>query len=253
MDSKKIAERALEIKAIRLDPKNFFTEWRLYKPIFLDLSNFLGNYNDRSMIINSFIDKLNDNCEGFAAISSYGTSIASSLLEHYKSDFLFLRDKQIGLRSDESGINEFRFIDEESRKKYRLCCVDNIHNLRGKDFILVDDMLATGVAIVRAVSALRIKSINCNKFLCIFDFGYENTKKILSGNNVFNKYEQRLTPSMKVESLFDLDTLLEVAIEKSYIELDEQKDILLWRDDYYNWREVHNLNNKMDSVKPIDH
>ena len=108
MDSKGIAERALEIKAIRLDPKNFFREWKLYKPIFLDLGNFLGNYNDRSIIIDSFIDRLGNNCEGFAAISNFGTSIASSLLEHYKSDYLFLRNKQIEFSDDKSEINESR-------------------------------------------------------------------------------------------------------------------------------------------------
>ena len=242
MDSKKIAKRALEIKAIRLDPRNFFADFGLCKPIFLDLGNFLGNYNDRSMIIESFIDRLGDNCGGFAAISDYGASIASSLLEHYKSNYLFLRNKQIELKNNELGINESRFNVEGPRKKYKLCCTDNIYNLEGKDFILVDDILATGEAIVRAVSALRLKNIYCNKFLCIFNFGYQDTKRILSGDKVFNKYEQRLTPSVKVESLFDFETLLEVAIEKDYIGLDEQKDILLWRDDYYNWKAVHNFN-----------
>ena len=108
-----------------------------------------------------------------------------------------------------------------------------------------------GTAIVRAISALRIKNIKCNKFLCIFDFGYEDTKKILNGEDAFNQYEQRLIPPVAVESLFDLETLLEVAIEKNYIRLDEQKDILLWRDHYYNWKEIHNINNRMDSVKSI--
>ena len=106
-----------------------------------------------------------------------------------------------------------------------------------------------GTAIVRAISALRIKNIKCNKFLCIFDFGYEDAKKILNGEDTFNKYEQRLIPPVAVESLFDLETLLEVAIEKNYIRLDEQKDILLWRDDYYNWIKAHDLNNVIDSVK----
>ena len=223
MDSREIAKKSLEVAAIQLDPVNFFRQFNINKPIFLNLQNLLIDYNDRKLIIDSFIDRLGENCEGFAAISNIGASIASNLVEHYKGNYVFLVDKKVEKNFGANYSIEYN----GPRKKYYL---DHVDGLIGKEFILVDDKLGTGCAIIRAVSAIRRENIYCNKFLCIFDFEYENIKKMLSGEEGFNKYNHKLTPPVKTVSLFDLETLLQVSVENNYIDEGGKRNLFLWRD-----------------------
>lgn len=237
MNNKDIARKALEIGAIKIDPVNFFRELNTNKPIYTELGNFLHNYDDRWLVIESLVDIIGEKCNGIATISDSGASIATSLVEHYSCDYIFLRD-----RSREYEVNEGDRIDTvKTTNKFYLDCVYDESKLIGKEFILVDSILSKGQAVFRAISALRLKEIKCNKFLCIFNIGYKGTRDRMNGIKVFNDYGQKLDPKVEVSSVFDLETILDVAVEDGRINSGQAGNIRFWRDNYYGWRRRYGL------------
>src|SRR3989344_1212140 len=95
MDSRGIARRALEIKAIEFDTKTFFAERRTKKPIFNNLNYFIFDSDDRLNIRDSFIDLLDLDCDIFASISDSGLCLANSLADYLKKDLVLLEDNYI--------------------------------------------------------------------------------------------------------------------------------------------------------------
>ena len=222
MDGKSIARRALEIGAIKLDPKNFFQDKGVYKPIFNDLSLFLYDPKQRKNISDSFIELMDYNYDALTSISQIGVSITTSIADYLSKPLIFLRDS-----------------DNLGHKRYYLDGLSDVRQLEGKRVIIIDERLDSGSSILRATCALRNFGFLSDKFHPIFDYGFKNTKDLFNGKREFNNFGLKLIHPLEVKPLFDLDTLLEVAIEDNYISSAEKEDILLWKNDNPKWKSVH--------------
>ena len=78
--------------------------------------------------------------------------------------------------------------------------------------------------------------LKCDYTLSIFDYGYPAHKRMLEGTEPYNiKYKKKLEEPLNVKSIFDWDTLLDVALEKGDIDELQRESIDLWRDSPYNW------------------
>ncbi|MEK6872491.1 MAG: hypothetical protein AABW90_00585 [Nanoarchaeota archaeon] len=224
MDSRTIARKALEIGAIKLDTKSFFENIGVYKPIFNDVSLFLYDPKERNNIRDSFIELMDYNYDALTSISYFGASIATSIADYLGKPFLFLIDR-----------------DSHGHKRYHLNGLSDVRELNAKRVVIIDERLNRGSSVLRATCALRNLGILSDKLHPIFDYGYKNAKDLFSGKTPFNEFGTKLINPLEVKPLFDLDTLLEVAVEDNWLSCVEKADILLWRDDYHKWRSVHYL------------
>lgn len=89
---------------------------------------------------------------------------------------------------------------------------------KGQKVVVVEDLISTAKSSLEVVNALRNADANVLGMVSIFTYGMKQGKEKL-------KEEQ-----CKAVSLCDLDTLLEVAVEKQYITENERTKILFFRD-----------------------
>ncbi len=117
--------------------------------------------------------------------------------------------------------------------------MDNLRKLDGKVVVIIDGRLDSGGSILRATCTLRNFGILSEKFHPIFDYESKEAKDLFSGKKEFDEFGTKLYHPLEVKPLFNLDTLLEVALEDEYITNNEKEDVLLWRDDYNKWKVIH--------------
>ncbi len=217
-----IANTALKIKSIKLNPENPFTWASGYRmPIYNDNRMFLRNYNHRLLIINGFvnlieiIDTFNQNYreqKEIAGTSTAGIPWATLLAQRLRLPMIYVRDK-----SKDHGLkNQIVGIDSES-------------DLNGSNVILIEDLISTGGSSVNAVQTIRNANGVCNYCLSVFNYGLDKAV------NEFN----RLNPRCNVKSILTYNTLLDVVKEENYVNESQIKALEEWRIDPFGWGENH--------------
>lgn len=216
---KKIAENALDIKAIKLSPDNPFQWASGYKmPIYNDNRMFLEYPNMRDLIaigFKEFIKNLGIRIErGFtiAGTSTSGISPATTLADKLYLPLIYVRDKP----KDHGLKNQIEGIDADKDLKF-------------KKVILIEDLISTGGSSAKAVQSIRDANGECNYCLSIFNYGLDK------GIEAFAS----LDPECKVYSLLTYDLLLEVAKQTGYLTSDQFKLLEEWRADPFGWGEKH--------------
>lgn len=226
--SKAIALAGLEIGAIKIRPRNPFL-WAsgTYNPIYNDNRMFLFKSDHRKLIINGFIEILNETenhfFRGFNKTIIAGTSTAGiphgyGLAEALYSPFIYVRDKP----KDHGTKNQIEGIDAEK-------------DLTDQIVILIEDLISTGGSSVAAVDALRRANGICKLCFSIFNYGLPKPPKMFSGEIAYNSTGDKLTSPCHVESLLYYPQLLEVGISNGFIKKEEEKILLEWMDDQPNW------------------
>jgi orotate phosphoribosyltransferase len=217
--SDKIARKALEIRAIKVDPKNPF-EWAsgYMMPIYNDNRMFLEYPQSREFIARSFMELMSS--MGYhdhffhviAGTSTAGISPATTLADILKKSLIYVRDKPKG-----HGLkNQIEGIDADS-------------DLGGRRVLLIEDLISTGGSSAKAVQAIRNANGACDHCFSIFDYELDSAK------SEFNKLDRKC----EVKSLLTFNHLLEVAIETGYLKDSQLQTLREWREDPFNWGEKH--------------
>ena len=213
-NARAIAERALEIKAIKLNFDNPFTWASGYRmPIYNDNRMFLWNYDDRILIAHSFLDimnKENIRWSVVAGTSTAGISPATTLGDYVKCPIIYVR----GNPKDHGLKNQIEGIDSES-------------NLGGKKVVLIEDLISTGGSSIKAVEAIRNANGKCDWCLSIFDYGFKEARDAFAN----------LEPPCNVRSALTYGALIDVARDKNYINCGQAKMLEDWREDPLGWGE----------------
>ena len=221
---KELAEVALDIRAIKLNPDDPFQWASGYRmPIYNDNRLFLGSYEYREIIANGFLDLIED--EGIewrriAGTSTAGISPATTLADLTGAPLIYVRDKpkDHGLR------NRIEGIDSES-------------DLEGEKIILIEDLISTGGSSASAVQAIRDANGVCDYCLSIFNYGLDKAERVFRGEEAFDRDGNKLSFPCNVRSLLDYETLLEVAVESAYIDEEQVRMLNEWRADPFGWGE----------------
>ncbi|MEK6936412.1 MAG: orotate phosphoribosyltransferase [Nanoarchaeota archaeon] len=224
---RRIVQRGLEIKAIKLNPdKPFVWASGFQMPIYNDNRMFLFNPTHRQLITDGFVDMINEQnlfYDIIAGTSTSGIPLATSLSNKLGSPLIYIRDKP----KDHGLKNQIEGIDAED-------------TLEMKRVLLIEDLISTGGSSVNAVQAIRNANGVCEHCFSIFNYGFKEAEEMFQGKRPYDKEKTKfLTTPCKVKSLLTYDTLLKIAKETGYINSEQEKMLEEWREDPFNWGEKH--------------
>lgn len=203
---KKIAESLLQIKAIKLQPANYFTWASGWKsPIYCDNRKTLSYPEIRNQIKNTFvkiIQKEYGNPDYIAGVATGAIAIGMLVADAMNLPFIYVRPKP-----KEHGLGNM--IEGEIEA--------------GKKVVVVEDLISTGKSSLNAVEALRKDSVDVLGMVAIFTYGFKISEDNFKNSNV------------KLKTLSNYEVLINLALESGYIKESDLETLRAWRMDPENW------------------
>lgn len=196
-----IAEKLLQIKAIKLSPQNPFT-WTsgIKSPIYCDNRVTLSYPEVRNLILDGFVQRMKQ-LEGVNTIGAVATAGIphGAILSHVLSlPFVYVRDKP-------KAHGRQNIIEGELQPNARI--------------LLIEDLISTGKSSIAAAESLKEAGAEVVEVLSIFNYGLESAHEA---------FEQS---GFAFSSLSHFDILIEVASETGFIQSSELKLLQSWKKD----------------------
>jgi orotate phosphoribosyltransferase len=205
-DKKAIAEKLLQINAIKLNVHQPFTWASGWKsPIYCDNRKILSFPFVRDFIKSEMcnvIFQTFQNADMIAGVATAGIPWGAMAADQLKLPYIYVRPKpkEHGLGNQIEGFFE-----------------------RGKRVVVVEDLVSTGKSSLQVVDVLKNAGLNVDGMVSIFNYGFPEAK------DAFEKYQ------LTLKSLTDYDSLIALAIQQNKIPEEVQKALLNWRQDPANW------------------
>lgn len=206
VNSSKIAEYLLKIKAIRLSIQNPFTWSAGWKsPIYCDNRLILSYPAIRSDIRDAFAAEVRSrypDAEAIAGVATGGIAMGALVADALGLPFIYVRPtpKSHGLQNQiEGDVQE------------------------GQKFVVVEDLVSTGNSSAAAVAALQETGVQVMGTLAVFSYGFSKADV---------RFAETGTP---FHTLTNLPVLLEEAAKLDYIRPEEMEVILEWRQAPSEW------------------
>lgn len=201
MDYKKIvAEKLLEIKAVSLSPLQPFT-WAsgIKSPIYCDNRLTMSYPAIRDVIaegLKALITEKFSNVEVLAGTATAGIPHAAWTSQKMELPMVYVRSeaKSHGKQNQVEGL-----IKEKNK------------------VVVVEDLISTGGSSLKVVEALTETNVDVLGLVAIFTYNFEDAVK---------KFEEK---NVAFYTLTDYNTLIEVALEKKYINSEELEILKAWR------------------------
>jgi orotate phosphoribosyltransferase len=201
-----IAEKLLTINAVALKPNEPFT-WAsgLRSPIYCDNRLTLSYPDVRREIASGLKGLILDHYPEAEVIA--GTATAGIPHAAWVSELLDL--PMCYVRSKPKGHGKGNQIEGKAEK--------------GQKVVVVEDLISTGGSVITAVQALREAGCEVLGVVSIFTYGLEKGKELLQQAEISSK------------SLTDFPALVETAISKGDISVDDQESLLSWSMNPTEW------------------
>jgi orotate phosphoribosyltransferase len=205
-DKKAIAEKLLQINAIKLNVEHPFTWASGWKsPIYCDNRKILSFPFIRDFIKSemcNIIFQTFENADMIAGVATAGIPWGAMAADQLKLPYIYVRPKpkEHGLGNQIEGFYE-----------------------PGKRVVVVEDLVSTGKSSLQVVDVLKTANLKVEGMVSIFNYGFPEAK------NAFEKYQ------VPLKSLTDYDSLIALAIQQKSISESEQQALLKWRQDPANW------------------
>jgi orotate phosphoribosyltransferase len=208
-NEKIIAEKLLQVGAVKLNPDEPFTWASGWKsPIYCDNRRVLSFPYIRDFIkselCNVIFEQFAD-AELLAGVATAGIAWGAMAADQLKLPFIYVRPKpkEHGLGNQIEGFFE-----------------------PGQKTVVVEDLISTGKSSLQVVEVLRNSGVEIIGMVSIFNYG-------------FNIAEQAFKKAGVVyESLTNYSSLIELAIEKNIISAKTEQLLLNWKTDPANWPSV---------------
>jgi orotate phosphoribosyltransferase len=206
-NEKAIAEKLLQINAVKLNLKEPFTWASGWKsPIYCDNRRilsfpFIRDYV-KSELSNVVFEKFPE-AELLAGVATAGIAWGALVADQLKLPYVYVRPKpkEHGLGNQVEG-----FLED------------------GKKTVVVEDLVSTGKSSLQVVDVLKAAGVDVIGMVSIFTYDFPVAAE------AFNK------SSVKYYPLTNYPVLIQLAIEKGIVTKDEEEILLKWRDDPANWR-----------------
>lgn len=198
--AERIAEKLLQIKAIKLSPQKPF-RWASGKlsPIYCDNRVTLSYPAIRSEIINAFVSEIEKNHSSFDSI----VGVATAGIPH-------------GALVADSMDKPFAYIRSKAKEHGRQNLLEG-HLEENAKVIVIEDLISTGGSSLKAVEALRQMGHEVLAVYAIFEYGFPIAQQ--------NFTDAKAT----FYTLSNYEILIEKAKELNYINDQELKMLTDWR------------------------
>ena len=214
--SRKIADIALDMGAIRLQPKTPFC-WAsgYYMPIYNDNRTLLASSEARTLIASAFeeiLSSLSFDPDNISGTSTAGIPHATTLADRLHKPLSYVRssNKDHGLKNKIEGLG---------RKG----------NYEGQKVVLIEDLISTGGSSIAAVNAIREAGGNVPYCLAIFSYGFEESRKAFA----------ELDPKCEAKTILDYSYVISIALERGYVKKEDESVLLEWSASPFEWGEKH--------------
>lgn len=207
MMKENIAKLLLKLKAISLRPKKPYRFVSgVLSPIYCDNRLVMSYPKERDIIINSFVKIIKQKRIGFDVIA--GTATAGIPWASFLA--IKLNKPMIYVRKSSKEHGKGNLIEGKLEK--------------GKRVLLVEDLISTGGSSLDAVKTIRKSGGKIVICIVILNYQFKTSSLKFKENNV------------KLISLTDFKTLVEVAIKEKYINKKDKKILLKWNNNPEKWR-----------------
>jgi orotate phosphoribosyltransferase len=208
-DKKAIAEKLLQINAIKLSihqPFTWASGWK--SPIYCDNRKSLSFPFVRDFIKSEMCNVIFQSfpkAEMIAGVATAGIPWGAMAADQLKLPYIYVRPKpkEHGLGNQIEGFFE-----------------------PGKRVVVVEDLISTGKSSLQVVDVLKNAGLEVEGMVSIFTYGFEKAKE------AFEQY------NLTFRSLTDYDSLIALAVEKQSISDADQKALLNWRSDPAHWNGI---------------
>lgn len=208
-NEKAIAEKLLQVNAVKLNLKEPFTWASGWKsPIYCDNRRilsfpFVRDYV-KSELSNVVFEKFPD-AELLAGVATAGIAWGAMVADQLKLPYVYVRPKpkEHGLGNQVEGFLE-----------------------KGKNTVVIEDLVSTGKSSLQVVDVLKNAGVNVIGLVSIFTYDFPVAAE------AFNH------TAVKYYPLTNYPVLIQLAIEKGIVTKDEEEILLKWRNDPANWKGI---------------
>ncbi len=200
-----VAEKLLQINAVKLNPQNPFT-WAsgIKSPIYCDNRLVLSFPDVRTFVIQAFVDKAAQFApfDIVAGVATAGIPHGALLADRLEKPFIYVREKakSHGRQNQIEG---------------------NI--FEGARVLLIEDLISTGGSSLKAVETLREAGCVVVGVLAIFSYGFQKAEDV---------FHEAKCP---FDTLSNYNVLVEKAIAMQYISPDDLATLESWRVSPTEW------------------
>lgn len=208
-DAKAIAEKLLQVQAVKLSPEKPFTWASGWKsPIYCDNRKvlsfpFIRDYI-KSEMCNVVFEKFPE-AELLAGVATAGIAWGAMAADQLKLPYIYVRPKpkEHGLGNQIEG-----------------------HFEQGQKVVVIEDLVSTGKSSLQVVDVLREQGLNVIGMVSIFTYDFPVATEAFS------------SASLPYHSLTDYPTLISLAVEKGLVSAAQEQVLLKWRNDPAGWSPV---------------
>ncbi|MDZ7878165.1 MAG: orotate phosphoribosyltransferase [Saprospiraceae bacterium] len=204
-NAQRIAEKLLQINAVKLTPQNPFT-WAsgIKSPIYCDNRLVLSYPEARNLVVKSFVEKAAqfEPFDTIAGVATAGIPWGALLADRIKKPFIYIRDKP--------------------KSHGRQNQIEGLHT-EGAKILVIEDLISTGGSSIKAVDAVR--AVNCEVVgvLAIFSYGFE------AATTIFNESK------CPFDTLSNYEILLNCAVKRGYVTASDVETLQNWRTSPSTW------------------
>lgn len=205
-NEKAVAEKLLQIKAIKLSPQEPFTWASGWKsPIYCDNRKILSFPYVRDFIKSELCSVLFEKFPGanlLAGVATAGIAWGAMAADQLKLPFVYVRPKpkEHGLGNQIEG-----------------------HYQQGMKVVVIEDLVSTGKSSLQVCDLLQKEGLEVMGMVSIFNYGFTEAEKNFEAAGVV------------LCSLTNYPTLVKLAIDSGIIGDEQQETLLKWREDPANW------------------
>ncbi|HAI58210.1 MAG: orotate phosphoribosyltransferase [Saprospirales bacterium] len=209
MVSAELAQKLLQIKAIKLSPSEPFT-WAsgIKSPIYCD-NRVTLSYPEIRTFVKIALSILSEQLEDYdtvAGVATAGIAHGALIADYIKKPFMYVRSKAKGHGRENLIEGDFS---------------------RAKKVLVVEDLISTGGSSIQAVKALRAEGIEVVGVIALFSYEFEKAKK---------NFEAANCPYLTVSGY---STMLTQAKKTNYITDEEYATLQDWSKDPSGWFDTH--------------
>jgi orotate phosphoribosyltransferase len=200
------ARSLLQVKAVKLSPQDPFT-WTsgIKSPIYCDNRITLSFHAIRTYMRQQFVHIIREEfgvVDYIAGVATGGIAQGALVAQEFGLPFVYVRSdkKKHGLENKIEGRVE-----------------------AGKSIVVIEDLISTGGSSLAAVEALAAAGFIVKGMVAIFSYNLDVAKKNFSD------------AKCRLITLSDYDSLLHEALESNYIDDDDLRSLVKWRENPEKW------------------